>query len=66
MPMGIFWSQPICGRNIWSPKYRDRALRIRTNSDGMEYMEVNGKPTWTGYPGMPGHWVVWGATNLES
>ena len=36
------------------PKYRDRALRIRTNSDGLEYMEVDGKPMWTGYPGMPG------------
>ena len=47
------------------PKYRDRALRIRTNSDGLEYMEVNGKPMWTGYPGMPGSLGGMGAENLD-
>ena len=47
------------------PKYRDRALRIRTNSDGLEYMEVNGKPMWTGYPGMPGSLGGMGAVNLD-
>jgi predicted TIM-barrel fold metal-dependent hydrolase len=35
------------------PKYRDRALRIRVNADGMEYLEIAGKPSWM-YPGFPG------------
>jgi len=47
------------------PKYRDRALRIRTNSDGLEYMEVAGKSMWTGYPGFPGSLGGMGAENLD-
>ncbi len=35
-------------------RYRDRALRIRTNAEGLEVIEIDGKPTWTGYPGFPG------------
>ena len=33
------------------PKYRDRALRIRKNNKGLEYMELDGKPMWAGFPG---------------
>jgi predicted TIM-barrel fold metal-dependent hydrolase len=44
--------------NLWETyleeKYRDRALRIRTNSDGLELIEIDGKPSWAGYPGFPG------------
>jgi predicted TIM-barrel fold metal-dependent hydrolase len=47
------------------PKYRDRALRIRTNRDGMEYMEVDGKPTWTGYPGFPGQLGGMGKDDID-
>ena len=47
------------------PKYRDRALRIRTNRDGLEYLEVDGKPMWAGYPGMPGSLGGMGAENLD-
>lgn len=47
------------------PKYRDRALRIRTNSDGLEYLEMDGKPSWTGYPGFPGTLGGMGAENLN-
>jgi predicted TIM-barrel fold metal-dependent hydrolase len=35
-------------------RYRDRALRLRTDSDGLEIIEIDGKPSWTGYPGFPG------------
>jgi len=47
------------------PKYRDRALRIRTNKNGMEYMEVDGKPTWTGYPGFPGQLGGMGKDDID-
>lgn len=47
------------------PKYRDRAMRIRTNHDGLEYLEVDGKPMWTGYPGFPGSLGGMGAENLD-
>ncbi|MGH7960569.1 MAG: hypothetical protein ACRERD_01930, partial [Candidatus Binatia bacterium] len=36
------------------PKYRDRAIRIRTGSDGLEYFEYNGKPAKLAPPGLPG------------
>lgn len=35
-------------------KYRARALRLRTNGDGLEVIEIDGKPSWVGYPGFPG------------
>jgi hypothetical protein len=47
------------------PQYRDRALRIRTNSEGLEYLEVDGKPMWTGYPGFPGSLGGMGEENLS-
>jgi len=47
------------------PKYRDRALRIRTNSAGMEYLEFDGKPTWTGYPGFPGQLGGMGQEDID-
>jgi predicted TIM-barrel fold metal-dependent hydrolase len=39
------------------PRYRDRALRLRTDDDGLEYLEINGTPsklTRRGSPGMLG------------
>lgn len=47
------------------PKYRDRAMRIRVNSNGLEYMEMDGKPMWVGYPGFPGSLGGMGETNLS-
>ncbi len=35
-------------------KYRDRALRIRTDDAGFELIEIEGKPSWASYPGFPG------------
>lgn len=46
-------------------KYRDRALRIRTNRDGLEYIEIDGKPSWVGYPGFPGLLGAMGAADLS-
>jgi hypothetical protein len=55
--------------DVWEkylePKYRDRALRIRTNHEGLEYMEMDGKPMWTGYPGFPGSLGGMGVENLS-
>jgi hypothetical protein len=39
------------------PKYRDRALRMRTNSDGMEILEIEGKRSWTGLSRLA--WPAW-------
>jgi hypothetical protein len=39
------------------PRYRDRALRLRKDADGLEYLEINGAPsrlTRRGAPGMLG------------
>lgn len=36
------------------PRYRDRAIRIRTGNDGLEYFEFDGKPSQLGVPGFPG------------
>ncbi|MBI1817054.1 MAG: amidohydrolase [Deltaproteobacteria bacterium] len=39
------------------PRYRDRALRLRTDDEGLEYLEINGAPsklTRRGSPGMLG------------
>ena len=39
------------------PRYRDRALRLRADEDGLEYLEINGQPsrlTRRGSPGMLG------------
>jgi hypothetical protein len=47
------------------PKYRDRALRIRTDSNGMEYFEMDGKPSWAGYPGFPGQLGGMGEANID-
>jgi predicted TIM-barrel fold metal-dependent hydrolase len=36
------------------PKYRDRALSIRTDDDGLEYVEIDGRPSKLIRKGMPG------------
>ena len=35
------------------PKYRDRAIRIKKDDEGLEYLEVNGKPAKMARKGMP-------------
>ena len=47
------------------PKYRDRALRLRTNKDGMEILEIEGKQAWTSYPGFPGQLGAMGEENID-
>ena len=47
------------------PKYRDRALRIRTDSDGLEVLELEGKKIWSCYPGLPGQLGAMGADDIE-
>ena len=46
-------------------KFRERALRLRTNSDGLEVVEIDGKPSWTGYPGFPGLLGAMGRDDLS-
>ncbi len=46
-------------------KYRDRALRLRRNADGLEVIEIDGKPSWTGYPGFPGLLGAMGSDDLS-
>ena len=37
------------------PKYRDRAIRIKVDGRGLEYIEVNGTPSYMG----AARWVKW-------
>ena len=36
------------------PRHRDRALRIRTDPEGREYVEIDGRPSKLIRNGMPG------------
>jgi predicted TIM-barrel fold metal-dependent hydrolase len=36
------------------PRYRDRALRLRKDDDGLEYLEIGGKPSVMSRRGFPG------------
>ncbi|MBL6749867.1 MAG: amidohydrolase [Nevskia sp.] len=47
------------------PKYRDRAIRIRTNAEGLEYMEFNGRPSRLMPPGFPGSLGGMGASDIR-
>ena len=46
------------------PRYRDRAIRIRTGTDGLEYLEYDGKPSTLMAPGVPGLMGAMGAEDL--
>lgn len=46
------------------PKYRERAIRIRTNADGLEYLELDGKPSKLMPPGFPGVLGAMGADDI--
>ena len=46
------------------PRYRDRAIRIRTGHDGLEYFEYDGKPSKLMAPGIPGIMGGMGAEDL--
>jgi predicted TIM-barrel fold metal-dependent hydrolase len=47
------------------PKYRDSALRIRTNADGWEYFEIDGKPSKLSPPGFLGVLGAMGAPDIS-
>ncbi|MGH8597634.1 MAG: amidohydrolase family protein, partial [Gammaproteobacteria bacterium] len=46
------------------PQYRDRAIRLRTNADGLEYFEYNGRPSALFTPGFPGTLGGMGAADI--
>ncbi len=46
------------------PQYRDRAIRIPTNDEGLEYFEFDGKPSKLVYAGMPGMLGAMGAEDI--
>jgi len=46
------------------PQYRDRAIRIRTGADGIEYMEYNGQPSKVMPPGIAGTLGGMGAEDI--
>ncbi len=55
--------------DLWAtylePRYRDRAVRIRTGDDGLEYFEYDGKPSALIPRGFPGILGGMGAENIE-
>ena len=46
-------------------KYRDRALRIRQNPEGLEYLEIDGKPSKLTSPGFPWALGAMGKSDIE-
>ncbi len=47
------------------PRYRERALRIRTDDEGLEYLEIGGKPSLLSRKGFPGTLGAMGKTHVE-
>ena len=47
------------------PRYRDRALRIRTDDEGLEYLEIGGKPSLLSRKGFPGTLGAMGKMHVE-
>ena len=62
---GHILEPPDLWQTYLEPKYQDRALRIRTNSDGMEILEIDGKQSWAGYPGFPGQLGGMGQEDID-
>ncbi len=47
------------------PRYRDRALRIRTDEEGLEYIEIGGVPSLMSRKGFPGTLGAMGKMHVE-
>ena len=47
------------------PRWRDRALRIRIDGDGLEYLEIDGKPSRMSNRGFPGTLGRMGETRVD-
>jgi len=47
------------------PRFRDRALRIRVDDEGLEYLEIGGKPSLLSSKGFPGTLGAMGKTEIE-
>ncbi len=47
------------------PRFRDRALRIRTDDDGLEYLEIGGRPSRMSNKGFPGTLGRMGETRVD-
>ena len=56
---------PDLWENYLETKYLDRALRIRVDDDGLEYLEINGKPSKHTRKGSLGIMGAMGADNLK-
>ena len=46
-------------------KYKDRAMRLRTNKDGLEYVEIDQQPSWFITPGSPATFGAMGVEDLS-
>jgi uncharacterized protein len=42
---GHILEPPDLWESYLEPKYRERAIRIRPDAEGWEYLEINGKPS---------------------
>ncbi len=47
------------------PPFRERALRLRTDEEGLEYLEIGGKPSLLSRRGFPGTLGAMGKTSVE-
>ena len=47
------------------PRFRERALRIRKDEEGLEYLEIGGKPSLLSRKGFPGTLGAMGKMHVE-
>jgi hypothetical protein len=60
MPTGTSSNRRRCGEDYIEAPLRERALRVRINDDGLEYLELDGRPSPTLRPGIR---AAFGRTN---
>jgi hypothetical protein len=51
---GHILEPPTLWEDYLEPRYRDRAIRIRTDPEGWEYFEYDGQPSRLCFKGFPG------------
>jgi predicted TIM-barrel fold metal-dependent hydrolase len=63
---GHILEPPDLWQSYLEPRYRDRALRICTDDEGLEYLEIGGKASLLSRRGFPGTLGGMGKTDVES
>lgn len=62
---GHILEPPDLWESYLEPQYRDRALRIRVDDQGLEYLEIGGRPSQLSRRGFPGTLGKMGETRID-